>query len=96
MLHPGGIIAEAADVLDTPTFDPKQKVDKDVIPCYDPATMQLLGHMPAMSTAEVRCSVRKAGEGGAIGHAHEAGILPMHGVRQSILAVISAYICAVM
>jgi hypothetical protein len=28
-------------------------VDKDVVPCYDPSTMQLLGHVPAMSATEV-------------------------------------------
>jgi len=33
--------------------DPKKKSDKDVVPCYDPGTMQLLGHVPAMSANEV-------------------------------------------
>jgi len=50
---------EAADVLDTPKFDPKAKIDKDVIPCYDPATMHTLGHVPAMSVTEVRSVIQK-------------------------------------
>lgn len=33
--------------------DPSKKPDKDVVPCYDPGSMQLLGHVPAMSAAEV-------------------------------------------
>lgn len=48
--------------------DPSKRVDKDLVPCYDPATMQLLGHMPAMSANEVRnagrlCSAPNAASG---------------------------------
>jgi len=45
--------AEAMDKISAVLHDPSKKSDKDVVPCYDPGTMQLLGHVPAMSTNEV-------------------------------------------
>jgi hypothetical protein len=46
-------VAELEDVINATKYDPSKPVDKDVVPCYDPATMQMLGHVPAMSAAEV-------------------------------------------
>lgn len=45
---------ETAEVIDAAPFDPSKPSDPHVVPCYDPATMQLLGHVPAMSAVEVR------------------------------------------
>lgn len=45
--------AESKDRIVAARHDPKKRVDKDVVPCYDPGSMQLLGHVPAMSTAQV-------------------------------------------
>lgn len=44
---------ETAEVIDAALFDPSKPSDPHVVPCYDPATMQLLGHVPAMSAVEV-------------------------------------------
>jgi len=52
--------AEAKDKISAVRHDPKKKSDKDVVPCYDPGTMQLLGHVPAMSSAEVKAIVARA------------------------------------
>ncbi|KAG1661699.1 hypothetical protein FOA52_002035 [Chlamydomonas sp. UWO 241] len=52
--------AEASDTLNGAAYDPSKPVDKDLVPCYDPATMQLLGHVPAMSETEVRAIIKKA------------------------------------
>jgi hypothetical protein len=48
------LAAEREDVINAPQFDPSAPLDKDVVPCYDPGNMQLLGHVPAMSATEVR------------------------------------------
>jgi hypothetical protein len=53
-MHAIACAGETDDVIDAPKYDPKEKTPKDVIPCYDPATMQSLGYMPAMSESEVR------------------------------------------
>lgn len=45
--------AEAEDSIDAETYVPRKSPDGR-IPCYDPANLQLLGHLPAMSAAEVR------------------------------------------
>lgn len=45
--------AEMHDKISAVQHDPKKKSDKDVVPCYDPGTMQLLGHVPAMSSNQV-------------------------------------------
>jgi hypothetical protein len=44
---------EAAEVLDKETYTPGPAPPKGQIPCYDPSTMQLLGHTKAMTPAEV-------------------------------------------
>ncbi|GLC58293.1 hypothetical protein PLESTB_001342900 [Pleodorina starrii] len=54
--------AEANDIIDAAKYSPGQPVDKDVVPCYDPSTMQLLGHLPAMSASEVRARIARAKE----------------------------------
>ena len=46
-----------------------------MVPCYDPSTMQLLGHLPAMSAAEVRSTAVRmlpglASSGGRGGGCH--------------------------
>jgi len=46
---------ELAEELDAPQYSPPKTLPKDKIPCYDPGTMQLLGHAKAMTPAEVRC-----------------------------------------
>ena len=51
--HPCNGAAEAEDIINAVKYDPSKPCDKDVVPCYDPATMQLLGHVPAMSAREV-------------------------------------------
>ncbi|PNW88530.1 hypothetical protein CHLRE_01g033350v5 [Chlamydomonas reinhardtii] len=51
--------AEANDIISAPKYTPGQPVDKDVVPCYDPSTMQLLGHLPAMSASEVRSRIAR-------------------------------------
>ncbi|GFR39785.1 hypothetical protein Agub_g270 [Astrephomene gubernaculifera] len=58
--------AEAKDTIVAAKYTPGQPVDKDVVPCYDPSTMQLLGHVPAMSAAEVRTRIAKAKEAAKI------------------------------
>ena len=35
-------------------YDPLEEFPENVIPCYDPATMQWLGTMPAMTPEEVQ------------------------------------------
>lgn len=45
---------ELADKLDAPLYTPPKALPKDKIPCYDPGTMQLLGHAKAMTPEEVR------------------------------------------
>lgn len=46
---------EAAEVLVKESFTPGAAAPpKGQIPCYDPSTMQLLGHTKAMTPAEVR------------------------------------------
>ena len=45
--------AEAQDTIDAVKYDPSKKPQPGVVPCYDPATMQLLGYCPAMSDREV-------------------------------------------
>ncbi|PNH00029.1 hypothetical protein TSOC_014170 [Tetrabaena socialis] len=54
--------AEANDTIDAVKYDPSKPADKDVVPCYDPSTLQLLGHLPAMSAAEVRARIARAKE----------------------------------
>lgn len=54
--------AEASNAFVGPKYDPSKPMDKDVVPCYDPSTMQLLGHLPAMSAAEVKARIAKAKE----------------------------------
>ena len=39
-----------------------QKENKDVIVCYNPATLELLGKAPVMNTAQVEAAVKKARE----------------------------------
>ncbi len=50
-------LKQSLDLADEETEDiiegKSVQVGPNVIPCYDPATMQLLGTMPAMSDAEV-------------------------------------------
>ncbi|GIL81328.1 hypothetical protein Vretifemale_10395 [Volvox reticuliferus] len=53
---------EANDIIDAVKYSPVQPVDKDVVPCYDPSTMQALGFKPAMSAAEVRTRIARARE----------------------------------
>ena len=45
--------AETDDTIDAVLYDPSKKHASDVVPCFDPATMQLLGHCPAMSEQTV-------------------------------------------
>ena len=45
--------AETDDTIDAILYDPSKKHASDVVPCFDPATMQLLGHCPAMSEQAV-------------------------------------------
>lgn len=45
--------AESQDKISAIKYDPSKPMDKNVVPCYDPATMQLLGHVSAMSAREV-------------------------------------------
>ncbi|KXZ42649.1 hypothetical protein GPECTOR_127g527 [Gonium pectorale] len=52
--------AEANDKIEAAKYQLGQPFDKDVVPCYDPSTMQLLGHLPAMSAAEVRARIARA------------------------------------
>ena len=47
---------ELAEELDAPEYSPPKTLPKDKIPCYDPGTMQFLGHAKAMTPAEVRDS----------------------------------------
>ncbi|KAJ9528462.1 hypothetical protein QJQ45_020356 [Haematococcus lacustris] len=54
------VASEAEDTITAPRYDPGKPADKDVVPCYDPGTMQLLGHVPAMSAAEVRAVIANA------------------------------------
>lgn len=54
--------AESEDEIVASVYDPSKPCDKDVIPCYDPANMQLLGYMPAMSAAQVKEMIAKAKE----------------------------------
>ncbi|KAF8061097.1 ALDH22A1 [Scenedesmus sp. PABB004] len=51
---------EAAEALDAPTYVPGTPAPKGSIPCYDPSTMQLLGHAKAMTPAEVRAAIAEA------------------------------------
>lgn len=44
---------ESAEVLDKETYLPGSTAPKGQIPCYDPSTMQFLGHIKAMTPAEV-------------------------------------------
>ncbi|GLI61056.1 hypothetical protein VaNZ11_003318, partial [Volvox africanus] len=53
---------EANDIIHAVKYNPVQPVDKDVVPCYDPSTMQALGFKPAMSAAEVRTRIARARE----------------------------------
>lgn len=58
--------AEANNKIDAVKHDPSKPTDKDVVPCYDPSTMQLLGHLPAMSAAEVKARIARAKEAAKI------------------------------
>lgn len=44
---------ETAEVLHNGTYTPGAAAPKGQIPCYDPSTMQFLGHAKAMTPAEV-------------------------------------------
>lgn len=44
------------DTIKRPVYKPgTTRVPKNAIPCFDPATMQYLGTVPAMTAQEVRC-----------------------------------------
>ena len=51
--------AEANDIIDAPRYTPPSRPPTSTIPCYDPATMQTLGTMPAMSPDDVRAAIAK-------------------------------------
>lgn len=38
------------------------------MPCYNPATKELLGHMPAMDTEEVKAKIRSAQKAAEVRH----------------------------
>jgi hypothetical protein len=48
---------ELADELDAAIYSPPKSMPKDKVPCYDPATMQFLGHARAMTPDEVCVAV---------------------------------------
>jgi hypothetical protein len=78
--------AESKDVISAPTYNSKGPVDKDVVPCYDPSTMQLLGHVPAMSPAQVGSVLwgfSKGGVSAALGRCYNIGGIGMQ-VREII------------
>lgn len=52
--------AESEDILDAPKYNPETPVDPRLVPCWDPATMDFLGYVPAMSREEVRSAIQKA------------------------------------
>jgi len=49
--------AESQDVIDAPRHTHPARLPTATIPCYDPATMQSLGSVPAMSPDEVRAAI---------------------------------------
>jgi hypothetical protein len=51
---------ELAEELDAPIYTPPKSLPKDKIPCYDPGTMQLLGHAKAMTPEEVGAGAGRA------------------------------------
>lgn len=79
--------AESEDLLqDAAKYDPSEQPPKDVVPCYDPATMQLLGHVPAMSDAEVRAVLARAKE------ASKVWKKSSFGQRRKLLSILLKYI----
>lgn len=52
--------AEADDVLEAAKYDPNVSIDPGLIPCWDPATMDFLGNVPAMTREEVNRAISKA------------------------------------
>lgn len=44
--------AEAQDTITASRYKPSGKLSSDTIPCYDPGSMQFLGHLPAMDSAQ--------------------------------------------
>lgn len=53
------IPAEANDIITAPRFTPPARPSTTTIPCYDPATMQSLGTVPALSPDDVRAAIAK-------------------------------------
>ena len=49
--------AESQDIIDAPRHTHPARLPTATIPCYDPATMQSLGSVPAMSPDEVRAAI---------------------------------------
>lgn len=52
--------AEALDSISAAKYTPSNSSTTDQIPCYDPGNMQLLGHLPAMTSAQVKSVVADA------------------------------------
>ncbi|GMH33070.1 hypothetical protein BSKO_00904 [Bryopsis sp. KO-2023] len=52
--------AETEDEISAEKYDPDKHKADGTIPCYDPATMQYLGTMPAMTADEVNSKVARA------------------------------------
>lgn len=52
--------AEAQDSISATKYTPSKSSTTDQIPCYDPGNMQLLGHLPAMTSAQVKSVVADA------------------------------------
>ncbi len=46
------IVAEAQDAITADKYTPTRQSAADQIPCYDPGNMQLLGHLPAMTSSQ--------------------------------------------
>ena len=49
--------AESHDKIDAPRHTHPARLPTATIPCYDPATMQSLGSVPAMSPDDVRAAI---------------------------------------
>mmetsp|Transcript_10197 Transcript_10197/g.62172 ORF Transcript_10197/g.62172 Transcript_10197/m.62172 type:complete len:600 (-) Transcript_10197:4380-6179(-) len=52
--------AEVEDVLDAVKYDPSITSDPGLVPCWDPATMDFLGNVPAMTREDVKRAISKA------------------------------------
>lgn len=53
-------VVELSDEIKAEKFDPEKKYPDNVVPCYDPATMDFLGTVPAMTPEQVQDTVEEA------------------------------------